>query len=127
MIRAALDRGGLEAGFEASMQTPCVAEKLAGTTFLDFAERVREMRVLSFYDDDKPIGAAVFHDDFGHIGILPEYHGRWATRIAMRAIAEAWGASPVALVDARNTKALKFTAQMGLRPVEKNGNMVRFQ
>ncbi len=127
MIEARLDRGGLEVAFAASMATPCVAEKLAGTTFRQFAERVREMRVLSFYDDGKPIGAAVFQNNIGHIGISPEYHGKWASRRTMRAISEAWGNNPVALVDVRNEKALEFTARLGLRPVEQEGQMVRFQ
>ncbi len=127
MIEARKDRGGLEAAFTASMATPCVAEKLAGTTFRQFAERVRDMRCLSFYADGKPIGAAIFQDNIGHIGILQAWHGKWASRRMMRAISDAWGVNPVALVDIRNDKALQFTARLGLRPVEQEGQIVRFQ
>lgn len=122
-----MDDGGLKAAFEASMETPCVAEKLKGTTFEQFSERVRGMKVLSFYAGEEPIGAAVFQGDIGHIGVLQKYHGRWANKGVMRSIMLAWGDSPAALVDVRNEKALKFTAQMGLRPVIQEGNMVTFQ
>lgn len=127
MIEARKDRGGLEAAFEASMATPCVAEKLAGTTFREFASRVRGMRVLSFYDGSEPIGAAVFHENYGHIGILQKWHGRWANRRVINAISDAWGANPQALVDVRNDKALLFTARLGLKPEEQDGYMVRFK
>lgn len=127
MIEAKISPDGLRAAFDASMATPCVAEKLAGTTFEQFAERVRGMKILSFYDGEEPIGAAVFHGHIGHIGILPRYHGRWATRASLRAISEAWGHNPVALVDSRNEKALAFVHRLGLEPVESEGIMVRFQ
>lgn len=127
MIEARLDRGGLRAAFDASMRTPCVAEKLAGTTFEDFDARVEDMRVLSFYDGEQPIGAAVFQGRIGHIGVLQAYHGKWANRTVLRAISDAWGNGPQALVDVRNDKALIFTAKLGLRPVRQDGYMVRFQ
>lgn len=127
MISARRDRGGLEAAFNASLETPCVAEKLKGTTFDEFAERIKGMRVLSFYDGDKPIGAAVFHDQFGHIGIDYAYHGRWASRSVVRAIMDEWGVDRAAMVDERNEKALRFTMRLGLVPVVREGYMVRFQ
>lgn len=108
------------------MQTPCVAEKLHGLKFPDFEERVRDMKVLSFYDGEKPIGAAIFRGAIGHIGILPEYHGRWCTRGVLRAIGHEWGSSPMAIVDERNPKALRFVSRMGLRPVLREGKMVTF-
>lgn len=109
------------------MKTPCVAEKLKGTTFADFAERIKGMRCLSFYDGEKPIGAAVFHDQYGHIGIDPAYHGRWASRSVVRAIMAEWGPHREAMVDQRNEKAMAFTMRLGLLPVRQDGNMVRFQ
>lgn len=127
MIEARLDAGGLEAAFAASMQTPCVAEKLAGTTFEQFAKRMEGMKILSFYADGEPIGAAVFQGSIGHIGILQKWHGRWATRRAVKAISDAWGDAPEALVDVRNEKALLFTARLGLRPVAQEGYMVRLK
>lgn len=126
MIEARMDDGGLKAAFDASMQTPCIAEKLAGTSFEDFRERISSMRVMSFYDQEKPIGAAAFHGHIGHIGILPEYHGRWANRRVLTAIGNEWGSGPVAIVDKRNPKALRFVSRLGLRPMLQEGKMVTF-
>lgn len=127
MTEARLDDGGLRAAFEASMEVPCIREKLGETTFEQFADRVRGMKVLSFYVDGEPIGAAVFEGRIGHIGIAAEYQGKWATRGAVRAILREWGDRPLALVDARNDKAMVFTARLGLRPIQQDGYMVRFQ
>ena len=127
MIEAREDKGGLLAAYEASMETPCVAEKLSGTTPEQFMERLSGMRVLSFYDGETPIGAAVFHENFGHIGIRRGYHGRWANRGVLREISRMWGESPAAMVDHRNDKAMSFTFRLGLTPRYLEGNMVRFQ
>jgi GNAT superfamily N-acetyltransferase len=127
MTDARLDRGGLKAAFEAALRVPCIREKMAAVSFERFDRSLADAKVLSFYRDGEPIGAAVFVLGQFHIAIDERYHGRWATRKVIDAIEREWGRSPVALVDQRNAKAMRFAERLGFEKKSQDGNMVRFE
>lgn len=127
MTETRLDRGGLKTAFDAALRVPCILEKMRGVSFERFDQSLRDAKVMSFYRDGEPIGAAVFVLGQFHIAIDERYHGRWATRSTIQAIEREWGEAPVALVDCRNAKALRFAVRLGFERKKQEGNMVRFE
>ena len=99
------------------MLNACVA---AGLGSLDQSKKLHKALkacpVLTFYVDGAPVGAAVFVNNEPHIGINPEFKGRWLTPQALRMFRKALAHCKRALIRPGNAAATRFALRMGWKP-----------
>jgi GNAT superfamily N-acetyltransferase len=91
--------------------------------WLAYAERVPEhldaylvacagWQVVAVCDDDKPIGALYARDGVIHLGIVPEYRGRWASRRVIRQMLQ-YGEKTTVRDD--EPQCIEFVTRIGFR------------
>lgn len=90
-------------------------------------DALRPLPMLTFFVDDRPVGAAVFTASETHLSILPEYHGRWLTPKALRAFRTALSDRPKARIRADNVIARRFVERLGMTHIETVDGWSRYE
>lgn len=102
----------------------CAELDLKGAT-PEYVERaVASMRMLTFYSDCKPVGAAVFHGDQVHVGVLPNVRGRWLNKSVLHEFRDALKNAHRALIATTNEVTRRFAERLGWKAAGKEGNYV---
>lgn len=70
----------LRVGYEAVRHR----SRMQGVSFAQFADNLSGWRARAMERDGKCIGATFDRDCEFHMGVLPEYHGRWMTKSIIR-------------------------------------------
>jgi hypothetical protein len=127
---ARYDRKALETIFLASMQVPCIKEKLAGFTEQQFINALNDHEVLGFYRGDLCIGGCVWKNGIGHISILQAYKRLWCNRETLKEFWILWtrnGPHVKTTVDKRNPEGIRFLDKLGLKPTAISGYLITYE
>lgn len=90
-------------------------------------ECVKGLPMLTFFVDNRPVGAAVFTSSETHLSIEPEYHGRWLTPKALRELRNALVRRPRAKVRTDNATARRFVERFGMTLVSDSGGWAKYE
>lgn len=69
--------------------------------------------MLTFYVGDVPVGGCVFDHTGPHIGVLPEYHGKWMDDDAREKFAASMAQCKRTLIRPGNVAAQRFIEKFG--------------
>lgn len=90
-------------------------------------EAVKGLPMLTFFVDNRPVGAAVFTGSETHLSIEPEYHGRWLTPKALRELRDALVRCPRAKVRTDNAIARRFVERFGMTLVSDCNGWAKYE
>jgi hypothetical protein len=91
----------------------CASLDLRGASVSDVEAFAAQLPMLTFYVGGEPVGALVVSHGGIHIGILPQWRGRWMTKGALNALRDALARTDHALIAEKNEVAQRFAHRLG--------------
>ena len=114
-------------GLDAFVRACADEARMFDITPAEVQEAAATLPMLTFFVDNRPVGAAVFTGSETHLSIEPEYHGRWLTPKALRELRNALVRCPGAKVRADNAIARRFAERLGMTLVSDCGGWARYE
>jgi len=115
----------LEAGYNAMLETPSIANRVS-FTLDEFKEGCRDFDVYGFFDEE-PAGMVFLDKNHAHIAILNKYQGKCG-KVIKQALSIFLENRDYLIADVHkdNGKAIKFVKKLGFKFKERNDDILTY-